>query len=131
MDIIVDRPQLVRVVLLYLNKNFGNLTPMTNSEFPNLIFYVDSGNDIIMEYDKENEWVFIDYGRIWLELESLFSINLALATVLASSFSSGSSTLAALFLNVFFRHNSSAMSRSSHRLPSFSTTAAMIRLLVA
>ena len=75
MNIIVDRPQLVRVVLLYLNKNFGNLTPMTNSEFPDLIFYVDSANDMIMEYDKENEWVFIDYGRIWLELESLFSIN--------------------------------------------------------
>ena len=74
MNIIIDKPQLVRVVLLYLNKNFGNLTPMTNSEFPNLIFYFDSGNNMIMEYDKENEWVFIDYGRIWLKLESLFSI---------------------------------------------------------
>ena len=74
MDIIVDRPLLVRVVLLYLNKNFGNLTPMTNSVFPNLIFYFDSGDNMIMEYDKENEWVFIDYGRIWVKLESLFSI---------------------------------------------------------
>ena len=75
MDIVVDKPQLVRVVLLYLNKNFGNLTPMTNSEFPNSVFYVNTDNEVIMEYDKENEHVWIDYYNFWSKIESLFSLN--------------------------------------------------------
>ncbi len=74
MNIIVDKPQLVRVVLLYLNNNFGNLTPKTSSKYPDSVFYVNSGDEVMMEYDKENEWVFIDYGRIWLKLESLFDL---------------------------------------------------------
>jgi hypothetical protein len=75
MDIIVDRPQLVRVVLLYLNMNFGNLTPKTSSKRPESVFYVDSDNQIMMEYDKKNEFVFIHYDHIWSKIESLFSLN--------------------------------------------------------
>ena len=75
MDIIVDRPQLVRVVLLYLNKNFGNLTPMTNSEFSNSVFYVNSDNEVLMEYNQENSYVYIHYDYIWSKIESLFSLN--------------------------------------------------------
>ena len=75
MNIIVDRPQLVRVVLLYLNKNFGNLTPKTNSEFPNSVFYVNSDNEIMMEYNKENLYVYIHDDRIWSKIESLFHLN--------------------------------------------------------
>jgi hypothetical protein len=74
MNIIVDRPQLVRVVLLYLNINFGNLTPKTSSKYPNSVFYVDSDNDVIMEYDKKNEYVWISYSELWLKIESLFSL---------------------------------------------------------
>ena len=75
MDIIVDRPQLVRVVLLYLNKNFGNLTPKKSFKHPNSIFYVDSNNEILMEYDKKIDEVYIHYERIWSKIESLFSLN--------------------------------------------------------
>ena len=75
MNIIVDRPQLVRVVLLYLNENFGNLTPKTSSIRPNSVFYVDSDNDILMEYDKKNGYVIIHYHHIWSKIESLFSLN--------------------------------------------------------
>ena len=72
MDIIVDKPQLVRVVLLYLNKNFGNLTPKTNSKFPNSVFYVNSDNEVMMEYGEKV--VVIHYKQIWSKIESLFHL---------------------------------------------------------
>ena len=72
MNIIIDRPQLVRVALLYLNNNFGNLTPMTYTE---LILYANSDNEVMMKYNKKNGIVFIDYTRIWSKIESLFSLN--------------------------------------------------------
>ena len=75
MNIIVDRPQLVRVALLYLNNNFGNLTPKNSSEYPESVFYVDSHNEILMEYDKQYEYVYIHYKNIWLKIKSLFSLN--------------------------------------------------------
>jgi hypothetical protein len=74
MNIIIDRPQLVRVVLLYLNMNFGNLIPKTSSKYPDSIFYVDSNNEILMEYDKKNGYVFIHHNHIWSKIESLFSL---------------------------------------------------------
>jgi hypothetical protein len=73
-NIFEDRPQLVRVVLLYLNNNFGNLTPKTSSEKPNLIFYVDSDNEVLMEYNKENGIVYIHYHHIWSKLDRYFSL---------------------------------------------------------
>jgi len=75
MNIIVDRPQLVRVVKLYLTKSFGNLTPKRHKDYRNLVFYVNSDNVILMEYDKENEGVWVGYDQIWSKLESLFYLN--------------------------------------------------------
>ena len=72
MNIIINRPQLVRVVLLYLNKYFGNLTQKTSSKYPNSVFYVNSDNEVIMEYDKKSKVVWIRYDRIWSKIESLF-----------------------------------------------------------
>lgn len=73
MDIIVDKPQLVRAVLLYLNNNFGNLTPKTSSKYPNSVFYVNSDNEVMMEYGKGV--VVIHYKQIWSKIESLFHLN--------------------------------------------------------
>jgi hypothetical protein len=72
MNIIIDRPQLVRVVLLYLNMNFGNLIPKTYTE---LILYVNSDIEVMMKYNKKNGIVFIDYTNIWSKIESLFSLD--------------------------------------------------------
>lgn len=74
MDIIVDRPQLVRAVLLYLNNNFGNLTPKKHKDYPNSVFYVNSVNEVLMEY-KKNEYIFIHYDQILSKLESFFHLN--------------------------------------------------------
>jgi hypothetical protein len=75
MNIIVDKPQLVRVVLLYLNMNFGNLTPKSDSEYPDLVFYVDSNNEVMMEYNNYFDEIHIHYERIWSKIESLFQLN--------------------------------------------------------
>jgi len=66
MDIIVDRPQLVRAVLLYLNMNFGNLVPKKHKDNPDSVFYVNSDNEVMMEYDKKNGYVYTNYNQIWL-----------------------------------------------------------------
>ena len=75
MNIIIDRPQLVKVVKLYLTKSFGNLTPKTSKDYRGSVFYVNSDNDILMEYDEQTGYVWIDNNSIWSKLESLFSLN--------------------------------------------------------
>jgi|688.fasta_scaffold741177_2 hypothetical protein len=75
MNIIIDRPKLVRVVKLYLTKSFGNLTPKISSEYPNSLFYADSENHIFMEYDKKNERVRVSHKDIWSKLERYFYLN--------------------------------------------------------
>ena len=75
MDIIINKPQLFRAVLLYLNKNFGSLTQRTSSEHPNSVFYVDSNSEVLMECDKENNYVWIHYCKIWTKIQSLFYLN--------------------------------------------------------
>jgi hypothetical protein len=75
MNIIIDRPQLVRAVLLYLNKNFGSLTKKTSKKYPDSVFYVNSDNQILMEYDKKIECVWIHHVQIWSKIKSLFPIN--------------------------------------------------------
>jgi len=75
MNIIVDRPQLVKVVKLYLTKNYGNLTPKTSSKYPDSVFYVNSDNVILMGYDKKTNYVRIDNTNIWSKLERYFYLN--------------------------------------------------------
>jgi len=75
MNIIINKPQLVRAVLLYLNKNFGSLIQKTSSKYPNIVFYINSDNDVLMEYDKKTKIVWIHYDQIWSKIESLFYLN--------------------------------------------------------
>ena len=75
MNIIIDQPKLVSVVKLYLTKFFGDLTQKTSSKYPNSVFYVNSDNQIFMEYDKKNERVLFNYEEIWSKLESYFKLN--------------------------------------------------------
>ena len=75
MNIQVNRNQMERVVIKWLNKHFGNLTPKKHKDHPKSVFYVNSGNEVMMEYDKENERVFINYGKIWSKIELLFHLD--------------------------------------------------------
>lgn len=73
MDIIVDKPQLVRIVLLYLNTNFGDLTPKEYPQYPDTYFFMDPNDNVIMGYYKG--LVTISNSQLWSKLESLFPIN--------------------------------------------------------
>ena len=75
MNIQVNKHQLERVSIKWLNKYYGNLTPKTNSEYPESVFYVNSDNEVLMEYNQENSYVYIHYDYIWSKIESLFSLN--------------------------------------------------------
>jgi hypothetical protein len=75
MNIQVNKNQLERVVIKWLNKYFGNLTPKTTKKYPELVSYVNPSNEVMMEYDKETERVYINYDEIWLKIESLFHLN--------------------------------------------------------
>ena len=74
MNIIVDRPQLVRTVLLYLNMNFGDLTEKTSDYIYNSVYYVNLNDEVMMEYNAQEELVYIDYD-FWSKIESLFHLN--------------------------------------------------------
>jgi len=74
MNIQVNKHQLERVVIKWLNKHFGNLTPKKHKDHPNSVFYVNSGNEVMMEYDKENWDVYIHYEHIWSKVGSLFHL---------------------------------------------------------
>jgi len=75
MNIQVNKNQLERVVIKWLNKNFGNLIPKKRKDKPNISFYVNSNNEVMIEYHQENEEVWINYVHIWSKIESLFHLN--------------------------------------------------------
>ena len=74
MDIQVNKHQLDRIVIKWLNKNFGNLTPKKRKDNPDVSFYVNSDNEVLMGYDKKNNYLWVSDPRIWLMIESLFHL---------------------------------------------------------
>jgi len=75
MDIQVNKDQLDRVVIKWLNKHYGNLIPKKDKNDPNSVFYVNSNNYVMMEYNQKNEYVYIHYDNIWSTIELLFHLN--------------------------------------------------------
>ena len=78
MNIIVDRPQLVRAVLLYLNMNFGDLTPKSYLNIPGKVFYVDKHGGTVLEYEEDNPFdptVWVDTKLLWSRIENAFHLN--------------------------------------------------------
>ena len=77
MDIQVNRHQLERVVIKWLNQHYGNLTQKKHRSIPYTILIVNSKNEIIMEYDyilRNRKDVLIDNDRIWSKLQSIFHL---------------------------------------------------------
>ena len=72
MNIIVDRPQLVRVVLLYLNNNFGNLTTKTGDD---TVSYVNSYNETLILLSMISRVSWFHGKKLWNKIESLFPLN--------------------------------------------------------
>jgi hypothetical protein len=74
MDIEVNREQVFRVVIKWLDKHFGNLRPVEHNTFSESLFYVNPNNKVIMEWVPEHEDVWVD-SDIWLMMESIFHLN--------------------------------------------------------
>ena len=75
MNIQVNKDQLERVAIKWLDKHFGNLTPKKDKNDSNSVFYVNSNNEVMMEYYKISERVYIHYDQIWSKIQSLFHLN--------------------------------------------------------
>jgi len=75
MNIQVNKHQLERVVIKWLNNHFGNLTQKKHKYYPDSVFYVNSNDKVMMEYNPDYENFYIDYNHIWGKVESLFHLN--------------------------------------------------------
>jgi hypothetical protein len=73
MNIQVNKHQLERVVVKWLNKKYSNLTPKTIEKYPNSVFYVNSDNEVIVEYNNEIKRAYVN--EIWGIIGSLFHLN--------------------------------------------------------
>jgi len=73
MNIQVNKHQLERVVIKWLNKHYGDLIPKKYKYYPNSVFYVNPSNEVMIEYNKKNERVYI--SEIWTMIESLFHLD--------------------------------------------------------
>jgi len=71
----MNKHQLERVVVKWLNTHYGNLTTKTTEKYPNSVFYVNSDNEIMMEYHNENDYVYMHYDHLWSKIKSLFHLN--------------------------------------------------------
>jgi hypothetical protein len=63
-----------KIILKWLNKEFGDLTPVGKDE---KTYYVDKDSLPLFYYYQyqENGWIYINHNRIWLLLESIFSMD--------------------------------------------------------
>jgi hypothetical protein len=49
--------------------------PKKHKYYPNSVFYVNSGNEVLMEYSPINKYIHIHHEYIWSKIESLFHLN--------------------------------------------------------
>ena len=81
MNIQVNKHQLERVVIKWLNKHFGDLRPVEHNAHPDSVFYVNPKNKVMMEWAKDtSHWskygdVWVDSEYIWSKMVSIFHIN--------------------------------------------------------
>ena len=73
MKYIITENQNEKLIIKYLNNEYGDLKEYRTDEHPNTIFYVKD-NKVYMEQDLENGNLWIDYYTIWTELETIFGL---------------------------------------------------------
>jgi|694.fasta_scaffold107913_5 hypothetical protein len=72
MNIIVDRPQLVRAVLLYLDLKFSDLQSKVRDEFPNQIIYFNSQKTVLLLHMPNDNKIWADSSEIVILIQKLF-----------------------------------------------------------
>jgi hypothetical protein len=71
MKYIITESKLEKVVINWLNDNFGDLIPFETNDF---IFY-RKNEDVILDYNKKNGVTYIDYDNIWSFFTSYFNMS--------------------------------------------------------
>ena len=73
MKIIITESSRDRVVLKWLNREFGNLTPAIVGD---KTYYVDNDRKPLFMYNqnRKNGYVYVNYDKIWVFFESIFGL---------------------------------------------------------
>ena len=77
MDIQVNREQIFRVVIKWLNMYYGDLTPKTYLNIPGKVLYLDKRSRTVLEYEKDNQYeptVWVDTDILWSKITDIFHI---------------------------------------------------------
>jgi hypothetical protein len=75
MDIEVNKGQLYRIAIKWLNKHFGDLRAVEHNTYPESLFYVNPKNIVIMEWVPEYEDIWVNKEYIWSKIESIFHLS--------------------------------------------------------
>src|SRR5271157_1158348 len=72
-----ERNNLKRAKQFFI-KEYNECDQKTSKDSPNSVFYVNKNNEIIFEYEKQNEkndYFYVSYNKIWSVFESEFGYN--------------------------------------------------------
>ena len=71
MKYIITEGQNEKLIIKYLNNEYGDLEKYTPNKYPDNIFFIKD-EKVYMEREKNVLWV--DYYTIWTDLENIFSL---------------------------------------------------------
>ena len=93
-----------KIILKWLNKDFGNLTPVVRGD---IAYYVNKDKLPLFFYnqDRKNGLIYINYDRIWSLLGSIFSMKDLEIKELLKVWLEDTYNLRGRTPNVFFRKN--------------------------
>ncbi len=66
--------ELEKLCVKWLNDNYGDLERYETEKYPDYVFHMKDGN-CILEYNKKNDYVYVNYCEIWSFFESYFGMS--------------------------------------------------------
>jgi hypothetical protein len=73
MKYIITESKIEQVVIKYLNKMYGDLEEYRTDDYPDSLFFVKDKKPYMVQ-DLYNGYLWIDYFKIWKDLENTFSL---------------------------------------------------------
>ena len=71
MKYIITENQIEKLIIKYLNKEYGDLEEYRTDEYPESVFYI---KDKKVYMEPENDVLWVDYYTIWQDLDTIFSL---------------------------------------------------------
>jgi len=65
--------KLENIIIKYLNKLYGDLKVYRTDKVPDSVFFVKN-KKVYMEQELESGRLYVDYGTIWEDLKTIFSL---------------------------------------------------------